>query len=112
MSARSDVLAAHLATRGVGREDRVVVHRPRSSEVFVALLGILKAGATYVAVDVRYPDKRRDLMIQRSEAKAIVTEPGWGARLSHLGPDVIEWRSAADSPALGDLPLPAPENGA
>ncbi|MFI1332650.1 amino acid adenylation domain-containing protein [Streptomyces sp. NPDC020845] len=112
LSARSDVLAAHLATRGVGREDRVVVHRPRSSEVFVALLGILKAGATYVAVDVRYPDKRRDLMIRRSEAKAIVTEPGWGARLSHLGPDVIEWHSTADSPALGDLPLPAPENGA
>ncbi|CAL9405856.1 non-ribosomal peptide synthetase [Streptomyces sp. MD20-1-1] len=116
LSRRSHALAAHLVARGIGREDRVVVHRTRSSEVFVALLGILKAGATYVSVDIRYPDKRRDLMVRRSGAKAIVTEPGWGERLSHLGPDVIEWHSepatAGDPPVPGDLPLPAPSNGA
>ncbi|MEV0174185.1 non-ribosomal peptide synthetase [Streptomyces sp. NPDC050803] len=102
---RSDALAAHLVARGVGREDRVAVHRPRSSEVFVALLGILKAGAAYVAVDIRYPDKRRDLMIRRSGAKAVVTEPGWTERLSHLDTDVVEWRS---EPATAAVPAPAP----
>ncbi|MEU3619749.1 non-ribosomal peptide synthetase [Streptomyces sp. NPDC006872] len=102
---RSDALAAHLGTRGVGREDRVVVHRPRSCEVFVALLGILKAGAVYVAVDVRYPDSRRDLMIRRSGAKTVVTEPGWAARLSHLDTDVVEWRSEA-APTVDRIPAP------
>ncbi|WP_405845803.1 non-ribosomal peptide synthetase [Streptomyces sp. NBC_01518] len=109
---RSDALAAHLARRGVGREDRVVVHRPRSCEVFVALLGILKAGAAYVAVDIRYPDRRRDLMIRRSGAKAVVTEPGWAARLSHLDTDVVEWRSGPGPETVEDLASPAPEDAA
>ncbi|MFF7476915.1 amino acid adenylation domain-containing protein [Streptomyces sp. NPDC008092] len=109
---RSDALAARLAARGVGREDRVVVHRPRSSEVFVALLGILKAGAAYVAVDVRYPDRRRDLMIRRSGAKAVVTEPGWAARLSHLDTDVVEWRGEPANAQAPDLAPPAPQDAA
>lgn len=112
LSERSDALAAYLSERGVTNEDRVAVYRPRSAELFVALLGILKARAAYVAVDIRYPDKRRDLMIERSGAKAVVTAPGWAGRLAHLGVDVIEWNSEPGSPSRPPGARPAPDNAA
>ncbi|OMI35151.1 non-ribosomal peptide synthetase [Streptomyces sparsogenes DSM 40356] len=112
LSERSDALAAYLEERGVTTEDRVAVYRPRSAELFVAILGILKARAAYVAVDIRYPDKRRDLMIERSGAKAVITAPGWAGRLAHLGADVIEWHGEPAGPSRPAGPWPAPDNAA
>jgi non-ribosomal peptide synthetase component F len=74
---RSDTIAARLLELGVEPEDRVAVYMSRSVEVFAAALGVLKAGAAYVAVDDRYPDGRRDLMLTASGAKAVVTWPDW-----------------------------------
>ncbi|GAA2323566.1 hypothetical protein GCM10010246_00250 [Streptomyces cuspidosporus] len=112
LSERSDALAAYLEEHGVTTEDRVAVYRPRSAELFVAILGILKARAAYVAVDIRYPDKRRDLMIERSGAKAVITAPGWAGRLAHLGADVIEWHGEPAGPSRPAGPRPAPDNAA
>jgi amino acid adenylation domain-containing protein len=97
LDARSDGLARELIRRGVTGEDRVAIHRPRSAETFVAMLGVLKAGAAYVAVDVRYPQPRRDAMLTGSEARLIITEPGGADRFSRLGIDVLEWRSGLDA---------------
>jgi amino acid adenylation domain-containing protein len=68
-------MAASLRRRGITHEDRVAVHLPRGVDVFVALLAILKAGGSYVAVDTRYPDARRDLMIRNSGARMVITTP-------------------------------------
>ncbi|TWE18199.1 amino acid adenylation domain-containing protein [Kitasatospora atroaurantiaca] len=85
----SDAVSALLRSHGVGTEDRVGLYVSRSVDLFVAVLGILKSGAAYVAVDTRYPDTRRDLMLSRSGAKAILTEAGWEDRLSALSATVI-----------------------
>jgi amino acid adenylation domain-containing protein len=79
---RSDAVSALLRGHGVREGARVGLYVRRSAEVFVALLGILKAGAAYVAVDTRYPDARRDLMLDRSGAEVVLTEPGWEGELS------------------------------
>jgi amino acid adenylation domain-containing protein len=84
----SDRVAGVLLAHGVGAEDRVGLYLRRSVDLFVALLGILKCGAAYVAVDTRYPDRRRDLMLRRSGAKIIFSEPGWAERLN-LAAEVI-----------------------
>lgn len=81
----ASALARELRARGVGEGDHVVFYLDRGVQVFVAQLGVLKAGAAYVAVDPRYPEARRDLMIRASRAKLVVTEPSWGSRLSALG---------------------------
>ncbi|MEU8008846.1 non-ribosomal peptide synthetase [Micromonospora parva] len=90
---RSDLLASTLRERGVGHEDRVGLYLDRSVDVFVAILGILKAGGCYVAVDTRYPDARRDQMLTGGEAKLVITRPEWLDRLAHLGVDGFGFRS-------------------
>lgn len=90
---RSDVLADTLRGHGVAAEDRVGLYLERSVDVFVAVLGILKAGAAYVAVDTRYPDTRRDLMLTHSGAKLVVTQPERQDRLSALALDVLPFCS-------------------
>ncbi|MCZ4603596.1 non-ribosomal peptide synthetase [Streptomyces sp. Lzd4kr] len=90
---RSDVLADTLRERGVAAEDRVGLCLERSVDVFVAVLGTVKAGAAYVVVDSRYPDARRDLMLTRSGAKLVLARPERQDRLSALALDVLPFRS-------------------
>ena len=55
LAARSDAIAAGLATRGIGRGARVGLYANRSAEAVAAMLGVLKAGAAYVPFDTSYP---------------------------------------------------------
>jgi amino acid adenylation domain-containing protein len=58
LDARSNQLAHYLRAKGVRNEEPVVMAAERSLETIIQLLGILKAGAAYVPVDVQYPDER------------------------------------------------------
>ncbi|MFF2385733.1 non-ribosomal peptide synthetase [Streptomyces sp. NPDC058108] len=91
LDAYSDAVAHALIEAGVRPEDRVALSLHRGVGVFAALLGVLKAGGAYVAVDPRYPDARRDMMIESSGARVVLAEPEW----------------AAGIPAERVLPLPA-----
>ncbi|MYR90003.1 amino acid adenylation domain-containing protein [Streptomyces sp. SID685] len=59
----SDDVARNLVRRGVGPETIVAVALPRSRDLVVALLGVLKAGAAYLPVDPSYPAERLALML-------------------------------------------------
>ena len=94
----SDALAGQLVELGVGAEDRVAVCLSRGLDVFVALLGIVKAGGAFVAIDSRLPDSRRDTMIEGSDAAVVLTRPDWVDRLAHLNRRVVGWtRVPADA---------------
>lgn len=69
---RSSGVAAKLHTMGVGPGDRVAVRMPRSSELVIALLGVLKAGAAYVPIDPDYPAERQVFMLADSGAKVLI----------------------------------------
>ncbi|MGY3483072.1 amino acid adenylation domain-containing protein [Bradyrhizobium sp. USDA 4011] len=55
---RSNQMAAHLGSQGVGPGRIIVVFMEHSIEVVVAILGVLKAGATYVPLDAATPKGR------------------------------------------------------
>ncbi|MGC4807621.1 non-ribosomal peptide synthetase [Micromonospora sp. DT233] len=97
----SDAVAAGLRGRGVAVEDRVGLYVERSVDLFVAILGILKAGAAYVAVDSRYPAARRDLMLRAGGAKLIIGEAAWRDRLAHLAADVVTLAELAQAAPAG-----------
>lgn len=58
LDGRSATLAAQLAGLGVGRGDIVAVALPRSIELMVALVAVLRAGAAYLPLDLAQPDAR------------------------------------------------------
>jgi amino acid adenylation domain-containing protein len=63
LQARATELAAHLGEQGVSRGDLVALEVPRSLEMIIGIVGILKAGAAYVPVDPAYPPERRQQII-------------------------------------------------
>jgi amino acid adenylation domain-containing protein len=66
-------LAASLRARGVGSESPVGIRIPRSIEFIEAALGILKAGGTYVPLDLAYPPERVDHMLDDLGVRIVLT---------------------------------------
>ncbi len=70
---QADTVAALLRQHGVRPGDRVALFLPRSPDVYVAFLGVLKAGAAYVPLDPEYPPDRVNFILEDSQAKALIT---------------------------------------
>ncbi|MEU7005499.1 amino acid adenylation domain-containing protein [Streptomyces sp. NPDC046332] len=81
---RAEALARRLRARGAGPERFVGVAVPRSAELMVALLGVHKAGAAYLPLDLDYPADRVAFMLADSGAPTVVTTDDAAGRL----PDV------------------------
>ncbi|MFI6269918.1 amino acid adenylation domain-containing protein [Micromonospora zamorensis] len=77
-------LARVLLARGVSREDRVGVCLPRTPELVVALLAVLKAGASYVPLDPAYPPARVAFMAADSGARLVLTRADLADRFPDL----------------------------
>jgi non-ribosomal peptide synthetase-like protein len=73
LEARANRLARHLRARGVGPGSLVAILLPRSVDAYAALLGVLKAGAAYVPLDVEFPADRVDWILEDCGAQALVT---------------------------------------
>ncbi|MFF8003486.1 non-ribosomal peptide synthase/polyketide synthase, partial [Streptomyces sp. NPDC007917] len=70
LNARANRLAHWLIGEGVGPERLVAVELPRSVEMVVAVLAVLKAGGGYVPLDPDYPADRRSYML--ADARPVV----------------------------------------
>ena len=69
----AEALAAELAEHGVGRGDRVGVRiRSGTTDLYVAIMGILLAGAAYVPVDADDPEERAATVFGEAEVAAVV----------------------------------------
>ena len=103
-------VAERLGEAGVGRGDRVGVHIPSgTSELYLAVLGILAAGAAYVPVDVDDPPERAALVFGEAAVRAVIGE---GLRIElteHAGAGPGAPGGAPDSAASG---APRPEDDA
>jgi non-ribosomal peptide synthetase component F len=73
LNARANRLAHHLIGLGIGPEDRVALAVPRSFDLVIGLLAILKAGAAYLPLDPDYPEALLAYMLADAQPKAIVT---------------------------------------
>jgi amino acid adenylation domain-containing protein len=104
LARRADRLAAQLARRGVGRGDIVGLACVDVSQFAMGALGILKAGATYLPIDLRYSLQRVPAAVFEGVAKVLIGEE----RLLHEVPSTL--------PIMGDAFVAAamtgPENSA
>ncbi|HVK24130.1 MAG TPA: amino acid adenylation domain-containing protein [Actinokineospora sp.] len=81
LNAAANRLAHHLIGQGVGPETRVAFALPRSVELIVAWLAILKTGAAYVPVDPGYPAERIRFMLTDAAPSVVLTTSGLAAGL-------------------------------
>jgi amino acid adenylation domain-containing protein len=59
---------------GVGPERFVCVALPKSVELVVAMLAVLKAGAAYLGIDLTYPAERIAYMIEDADPVLVLTD--------------------------------------
>jgi amino acid adenylation domain-containing protein len=74
LNARANQLAHYLQKLGVKPEVLVGICVERSLEMSIAILGILKAGAAYVPIDVNYPRERIEYILEDAQVEILLTQ--------------------------------------
>ncbi|MFD6889357.1 amino acid adenylation domain-containing protein [Streptomyces sp. NPDC059957] len=103
----ADRIAHALRARGV-RPGQLVALRCRPSATTVAaVLGIWRAGAAYVPVDLTLPAQRAERILAACGAAAVLTGRAWfAAGTAEPGALAVEDLLAEEEPAGGRAPLP------
>jgi amino acid adenylation domain-containing protein len=73
LNEQANQLAHYLRERGVGPDVPVGIMLPRSPEMIIALLGVLKAGGAYLPIDPTYPPERIRYMVTDSDIHLLLT---------------------------------------
>ncbi|MFD3167087.1 amino acid adenylation domain-containing protein [Herpetosiphon sp. NSE202] len=114
LNQQANQLAHSLIQRGVGSDSLVGVSLERSPLLVVALLGILKAGAAYVPIDLSYPTERRAFIAHDSGASLLITSANWAAEVADQTRELIvidrDWPSIAQSSNENPTRYPQPTN--
>ncbi|WP_280367066.1 non-ribosomal peptide synthetase [Nocardia wallacei] len=74
LDSRAELLARALTAHGVRADAVVAVALPRSAELIVALLGVLKAGGGYLPIDPAYPSDRLAFVLDDADPVVVVTD--------------------------------------
>ncbi|MBN1050264.1 non-ribosomal peptide synthetase [Clostridium botulinum] len=69
---QSNQLANFLINKGVRQNDIVGIMIERSSNMMVAIIGILKTGAAYLPIDIRCPAKRIEYILNDSKSNILL----------------------------------------
>ncbi len=85
LDARAGQVARVLAARGVGPESVVAVVMDRSAGLMAALLGVLKAGASYLPVDPGYPAERVAFMLADARPSVVLADEVYAGGLRESG---------------------------
>ncbi|MEE8584259.1 MAG: non-ribosomal peptide synthase/polyketide synthase, partial [Acidobacteriota bacterium] len=82
---RSECLALYLQQLGAGPEMPLGLCLERSAELITAMLGILKAGSSYLPLDPSYPLERLSFMLEDSGAALVLTQQSLSGSLPSYG---------------------------
>ncbi|WP_233281958.1 amino acid adenylation domain-containing protein [Pseudomonas mangiferae] len=89
LNRKANRLAHYLRELGIGPDCLVGVQMERSPELVVALLGILKAGGTYLPLDPAYPAERLALILDDASVTVVLTQERFRQRLSDFDGEVL-----------------------
>ncbi|MFD9076876.1 non-ribosomal peptide synthetase, partial [Streptomyces lasiicapitis] len=81
LNTRANRLAHRLIAAGTGPEQVVAVALPRTADLIVALVAVLKTGAAYLPIDPRHPADRIAFMLQDAAPACVVTAYDTGCEL-------------------------------
>ncbi|MEU4248902.1 non-ribosomal peptide synthase/polyketide synthase [Amycolatopsis sp. NPDC026612] len=75
LAARANRIARVLIARGAGPERLVAVALPRSADLVVTILAVLKTGAAHLPLDPELPARRREALLADARPVLVLTEP-------------------------------------
>ncbi|WP_262062123.1 non-ribosomal peptide synthetase [Streptomyces sp. STR69] len=110
---RASRLADALRAHRVGPDTVVAVALPRSADLAVALLGVVKAGGAYLPIDPALPAAQVELVAGDAAARALLTDAATAQALSAgLGIPALVFADLASATAATAqaAPLPHPDN--
>ncbi|MDG2507452.1 enterobactin synthase subunit F [Stenotrophomonas maltophilia] len=110
LEARSFALAAQLRAMAVGPGSVVAVALPRSLELVIALVAVLRAGAAYLPLDLAHPDERLARILASAQPACVLAAAEVSARMDGvpvLAPD--QWTALSFAAPWAD---PAPSDAA
>lgn len=111
---RANQLAHYLRARNIGPDVFVGICSDRTVELVVGLLGILKAGGTYVPIDPQYPPERRAFMLQDSKSSIILTERAFAGDFADPATPIVllddDWPAIARESGANPENLVGPDN--
>ena len=96
LDARANRLAHWLNAQGIGAEQLVALEFGRTADAFVAMLGVLKAGAAYLPLDPEYPRERIEFMVADARPALVLREL---PDLSGMPGTALDVRIQPDQPA-------------
>lgn len=102
----SERVRTGLRAQGVKRGAKVGVCLPRSAELVAILLGVLRAGASYVPMDPDYPAERLRYTADDADLSAVIAAPAFPAaqELVVLRPEELLATPAAPDADVGARP--------
>ncbi|GGK79010.1 non-ribosomal peptide synthetase [Mangrovihabitans endophyticus] len=104
---RADRLAATLVARGAGRGP-VALCLPRGTDLVVAILAVMRAGAAFMPLATDDPANRLTAMIEHAGAMLVLADERHAGPLRQAGVTVLDPGAADDDPALPEPPEVTP----
>ena len=107
-------LQQQLQTDGAGKDQLVLVSLPRSLELVIALLAVVRAGAAYLPIDPAHPDERIARIVGSAKPCLALIAEDQRARLTAVSgmPEALapeQWQHSPDE-SQGSLPEVDPAN--
>ncbi|MFI6374276.1 amino acid adenylation domain-containing protein [Streptomyces sp. NPDC050546] len=111
LDARAERLACLLAERGAGPERTVGIALPRTADLVVALVAVLKTGAAYVPLDPSYPRERLAYIIGDTQPTVVLATTDTASALPDSTPLLLP-TGLGEPPAGRPAPRRDPEQTA
>ena len=98
----SNRVANELRRYALKLEEPVVILLPASGEFLVSVLGVLKAGATYLPVEVHTPTQRMELLLHDSASRLVLSNQAGMNRLREWSGKVLDLAQIIHSSKAAD----------
>ena len=81
LNIKANRIANALINKGVKPKSNVLIMLPRDSNLIATIIGILKAGCSFIPIDLEYPKERIEYIYENSQADYIISDETYNKSL-------------------------------